>query len=116
MVKLLSEKQKPSDKTDLGVSIYVYSNAGKIEAIWSNSLIGVSEYTLEGTWKQVIPNDPRILGLQDYSVYEIDWSNDKDFDDDGKSKTLELYKSGKLTEDYLKKNTSFLRGPITDES
>jgi len=116
MVKLLSEKQKPSEKTDLGVSIFVYTNAGQPMAIWANSMVGVSEYTTNGEWKQVTPTDPRVLELQDYSMYKIDWANTKDFDEEGESRTLELYKSGQLTEDYLKENATFLRGPVVDES
>lgn len=113
---ILSEKQKPSEKTDLGVSIFVYTDAGQPVAIWANSMVGVSEYTTSGDWKQVAPTDPRVLELQDYSMYKIDWANADDFDEDGESKTLELYKSGQLTEDYLKENAIFLRNPVTDES
>lgn len=115
MVKLLTESDKPSEKTDLGVSIHVYTDNGEIKGVWSNSPLGVSEYTETGFWKAVSPRDPRILELQDYSVYKLDWSNDNDFDEDGESKTLELYAKGQLTENHLKKNTIFLRDPIKEE-
>ncbi len=115
MVKLLAESDKPSEKTDLGVSIYVYTDAGSPVGIWSNSPLGLSEYTKEGTWKTIAVNDPRLLELQNYSQYEIDWSNEKDFDSEDESLTLKLFEDGKLTEDHLKENTIFLRGPIEKE-
>jgi|OM-RGC.v1.028700073 hypothetical protein len=115
MVKLLAESDKPSEKTDLGVSIHVYTDNGEIKGIWSNSPLGVSEYTTEGLWKPIAPKDPRITELQDYTLYKIDWANDNDFDEDGESKTLDLYAKGDLTEKYLKENAIFLRNPIKEE-
>ncbi len=116
MVKLLSEKDKVSEKTDLGVAIYVYTDGTEAKAIWSTTPFGVSEYTKEGSWIPVAPQDPRVLDLQDLTLYKLDWSNDKDFDEEGESKALELYTQGQLTEDYLQENAIFLRDPISGES
>lgn len=115
MVKLLAKSDKPSEKTSLGVSIYVYTDKGVPVGIWSNSPIGLAEYTSDGDWKTIAVNDSRILRLQDYSQYKIDWKNDKDFDEEDESITLKLYKQGALTEEHLKENTIFLRSPIKEE-
>lgn len=115
MVKLLAESDKPSDRTDLGISIYVYLDASEVKGVWGDSFVGLGEYGTDGEWRTVAPRDPRILELQEYSLYKVDWGNDSDFDQDGESKTLDMYSKGELTEDYVKENLVFVRGPVTDE-
>jgi len=115
MVKLLSDSSKPSDKTDLGINIYVYTNNGDIKGVWGDSFVGLGEYAVNGDWKPVSPKDPKIIELQNYSLYKVDWNNLEDFDENDESKTLSLYEKGELTEDYVKENLIFVRGPVTDE-
>jgi hypothetical protein len=116
MVKLLSDKDKPSDKADLGVSIYIYTDSGEIKGVWGNSLIGLAELTTEGAWVPVAPNESRVVDLQNYTLYKLDWANENDFYEDGESKALEMYEKGTLTEEYVKENAIFVRNPVTNES
>lgn len=115
MVKLLAESDKPSDKTDLGARIYVYTDNGEIKGVWGDGMLGLGEYGTDGNWRPVAPKDPRILELQNYSLYKVDWKNERDFNDNDENIALELYEKGELTEDYLKENLIFVRGPVTDE-
>jgi hypothetical protein len=114
----LAKDETVSEKTDIGfdVRIYLDSSTRDVVAVWSYAPYGISEFSKEdAAWVAVSPADKRGVQWQNYTVYKIDWSNASDFDENNKSKTLEMYSNGNLTEDYLRKNSIFVREPAGTE-
>jgi hypothetical protein len=108
---------KVYSKTTLGYNIYIYvePETGEIETVLSFGGFGSGEYDPEArAWAATNVEDTwRIRELSNnYNKYKIDWKNEADFDENMDSITLQKYADGTLDEDYLKKNTIFLDGPL----
>ena len=98
---------------DLMFDIYAYVDpeTREVEAVWAYSLLGISEWDPEvGNWTTVPGDDERIIDTQDYVTYKVNWDNEEAFDKEtNKSLVTSMFNEGTLTEEYLKKNTTFVK-------
>lgn len=98
---------------DLDLDIYAYVDPGtrKVRAVWAYSLLGISEWdSEENMWTTVPSDDERVQATQDYVTYKVNWENEESFDQKtDKSLMVTLFNDDKLTEDWLKQNTIFVK-------
>jgi hypothetical protein len=61
-------------------------------------------------WTTVPSDDERVQATQDYVTYKVNWDNEESFDQKtDKSLMVTLFNDDKLTEDWLKQNTIFVK-------
>lgn len=111
MSEFLDSIEPLEEDLDLDIYAYVDPSTREVRAVWAYSLLGISEWdSEENMWTTVPSDDERVQATQDYVTYKVDWENEESFDQKtDKSLMVTLFNDDKLTEDWLKQNTIFVK-------
>ena len=111
MSEFLDSIEPLEEDLDLDIYAYVDPSTREVRAVWAYSLLGISEWdSEENMWTTVPSDDERVQATQDYVTYKVNWDNEDSFDQKtDKSLMVTLFNDDKLTEDWLKQNTIFVK-------
>jgi hypothetical protein len=111
MSEFLDSIEPLEEDLDLDIYAYVDPSTREVRAVWAYSLLGISEWdSEENMWTTVPSDDERVQATQDYVTYKVNWDNEESFDQKtDKSLMVTLFNDDKLTEDWLKQNTIFVK-------
>ena len=111
MSEFLDSIEPLEEDLDLDIYAYVDPSTREVRAVWAYSLLGISEWdSEENMWTTVPSDDERVQATQDYVTYKVNWDNEDSFDQrTDKSLMVTLFNDDKLTEDWLKQNTIFVK-------